>query len=717
MHAALSLLIFCLFYPARLRDEDRVVVSDPAKTLHASALLIDGHNDLPWIVRSNAASSFERYDIAGRLERGHTDIPRLREGGVKGQFWSVYVPADLDNKGGAARTTMEQIDLVYRMVARYPDVLEMAYTADDIQRIAKSGKIASLIGIEGGHAIENSLGALRMFYRLGARYMTLTHTDNLDWADSATDEPWHGGLTEFGEEVVREMNRLGMLVDISHVSADTMRQVLRVSQAPVIASHSSAFALAPHPRNVPDDVLKLVAANGGVVMVNFYSGFIHPDAAKRSAQWHSVRRELRAKYADDAEFRQALDAWEKEHPLPRATLGQVLDHIDHIAQVAGVDHVGIGSDFDGITSTPVGLEDVSCFPRITQGLLDRRYSESDIRKVLGGNLLRAFHEAERVAAKLQRERLPSLERIRSGDRREAARGTPEQMALDYLAREVPRWFDENQCFSCHNNGDAARALYEAQRRGYNVSAQALADTTEWLGRPDTWDENRGDGRFSDKQLARVQFAAALRTAAQSGRQDLRRPLPLAAGLVAENQQPDGSWRIEAAESLGSPATYGTALATWQARESLHAADPQRFREQIARADRWLGEFPMNNVLDAAVACWAAGRLESPVAIQRRRHALEHLRRTQSSDGGWGPYAAAPPEPFDTAIVLLALASASDQDEVRPMLSRGRAFLLATQQPDGSWPETTRPPGAESYAQRLSTTGWATLALLQTSQAD
>src|SRR5262245_47001714 len=254
--------------------------SERARAVHASAILVDGHNDLPWEVRLESPSGFAGYDIASRLDRGHTDIPRLRAGGVKAQFWSVYVPANLVQRGGATRTTLEQIDFVHRMVARYPETFELALSAADIERIAKSGKIASLIGVEGGHSIENSLGTLRMLYRLGARYMTLTHTDTLDWADSATDTARHGGLAPFGEEVVREMNRLGMLVDISHVSAECMGDVLRVTRAPVIASHSSAFALAPHPRNVPDDVLELVKKNGGVVMVNFFSGFIDPEAAR-----------------------------------------------------------------------------------------------------------------------------------------------------------------------------------------------------------------------------------------------------------------------------------------------------------------------------------------------------------------------------------------------------------------------------------------------------
>ncbi len=296
------------------------------------------------------------------------------------------------------------------MVDRYPDAFEMAYTADDVERIAHSGKIASLIGIEGGVAIENSFAQLRAFAALGARYMTLTHGSTLDWADSATDDPRHDGLSPFGERVVKEMNRLGMLVDISHVSPATMADALRVSQAPVIASHSSAFAICPSPRNVPDDILAAVKQNGGVVMVNFYSGFIVPDSGKRM---RAVIDEMRTKYPDRAERTKAMQAWFRTEgsKLPRGTYRDVADHIDHIAKVAGIDHVGIGSDFDGITMWPVGLDDVSSYPRLTEELLRRGYSEADVHKILGGNVLRAFRHAGEVAKQLRVTTPPEVDEI------------------------------------------------------------------------------------------------------------------------------------------------------------------------------------------------------------------------------------------------------------------------------------------------------------------
>lgn len=384
-------------------DDQPAAVSDRAMKVHMSGLLFDGHNDLPWRLREERDFTFQKNDLSTRLNAGQTDIPRLRSGGVKAQFWSVYIPSEHPNP---ARTVTEQIDLVHRMVERYPNDLEMAYSADDVERIVRSGKIASLIGIEGGVAIEDDLAQLRAFHRLGARYMTLTHNTTLAWADAATDTHKHGGLTEFGERVVREMNRLGMLVDISHVSPETMADALRVSQAPVIASHSSAFAIAPHPRNVPDDILRQITTNGGVVMVNFYSGFIVPQYA---AKMNAARKELREKHPDPADYRRAYEEWLKSTKLPHGTISDVADHIDHLVKVAGVDHVGIGSDFDGITAWPAGLDDVSCFPRITEELLKRGYSETDVHKILGANVLRAFRKAGDVAVKLRASRAPEVD--------------------------------------------------------------------------------------------------------------------------------------------------------------------------------------------------------------------------------------------------------------------------------------------------------------------
>ncbi len=376
-----------------------VKLTEEALAIHRAALVFDGHNDLPWQFRKRNDLSFRTIDLRKpQKSLGlHTDIPRLRQGGVGAQFWAAYVDTETTKQGVAVKQTLEQIDVIHRLVRTYPDVFEMALTAAEVERIRKKGKIASLIGVEGGHSIDNSLGVLRTYYQLGVRYMTLTHSDNTDWADSATDKPRHKGLTKFGEEVVREMNRLGMLVDISHVSADTMRHALRITRAPLIASHSSAFALAGHPRNVPDDVLKLVKANGGVVMVNFYSGFITPEGVRASRGLVDAYRGMAKKYPDARQRRAALEAWKKENPLPAGSIHHVVDHIEHVIKVAGVDHVGLGSDYDGITSAPHQLEDVSCYPYITQELLNRGYKKEEIVKVLGLNALRVLRQAENVA--------------------------------------------------------------------------------------------------------------------------------------------------------------------------------------------------------------------------------------------------------------------------------------------------------------------------------
>jgi len=327
----------------------------------------------------------------------------LRAGGVGGQFWSVYVPATMQGKE-AVRATLEQIDIVDRMVAKYPDTFVLARTADDVERAFKAGKIASMIGMEGGHSIDSSLATLRMMHALGAGYMTLTHSKNVPWADSATDKPALGGLSSFGEDVVREMNRLGMLVDLSHVSADTMADALRVTRAPVIFSHSSARAVCGHPRNVPDEILKLLPANGGVVMVTFVPSFIAPVAGANYLEEYTMYSAMQEQYAGEPEkLRAALAEYRKTHPAPKATLSMVADHIDHIRKVAGIDHIGLGSDFDGIDTVVEGLEDVSKYPALTAELLRRGYSDGDIKKILGLNVLRVMRKAEGVAASLKSE--------------------------------------------------------------------------------------------------------------------------------------------------------------------------------------------------------------------------------------------------------------------------------------------------------------------------
>jgi membrane dipeptidase len=377
-----------------------VELTDAALQIHREAILIDGHNDLPYQYRKRGDGSFEAIDLRQPQKKLHTDIPRLRKGGVGGQFWSAYVEAEKLKGPDAVKATLEQIDVIHQLVRTYPDTFEMAGTVDDIVRIRKAGKIASLIGVEGGHSIDNSLSVLRLYHRLGVRYLTLTHSLTLDWADSATDDPKSNGLSPFGEQVVQEMNRLGMLVDISHVSPATMRHAIRVSKAPVIASHSSAFAIAQHPRNVADDVLQLIKEKDGVVMVNFYSGFVVPEGARATQEMFKVYRELKAKYKDEKELQQALDQWRKEHPYPSGSVHHLVDHIDHIVKIASVDHVGLGSDYDGIQRTPAQLEDVSCYPYITQELLNRGYQKDDIVKILGGNLLRVMRKAEEVSRSL-----------------------------------------------------------------------------------------------------------------------------------------------------------------------------------------------------------------------------------------------------------------------------------------------------------------------------
>jgi membrane dipeptidase len=389
-----------------------------ARTLQSRFPLIDGHNDLPWALREKFERDFSKIDLKKPQPQLMTDITRLREGGVGAQFWSVYVPVDMQGKE-AVRVTMEEIDTVYRLVRAYPDVFEMATTADDIERIHRSGRVASLIGMEGGHSIDCSLATLRMFYRLGARYMTLTHSSNTPWADSATDTPKVNGLSAFGKAVVREMNWLGMLVDLSHVSPAAMNAALDASRAPVIFSHSSARALCDVARNVPDEVLQRLPRNGGVVMVSFVPGFTSEAVRVYELKRDQESKRLAAlKGSSEKAVQDGLTQWDRANPAPRATLAQVADHIDHIRKVAGLDHVGIGSDFDGISSTPVGLEDVSKYPGLTAELMRRGYADADIGKILGGNLLRVMRQAETVAAQMQKQGGPSDARIETLDKRQ-----------------------------------------------------------------------------------------------------------------------------------------------------------------------------------------------------------------------------------------------------------------------------------------------------------
>jgi membrane dipeptidase len=372
-----------------------------ARRLLRSTILIDGHNDLPIAMRGYepAPSDVVAYDLRGRSP-GETDIPRLREGLVGAQFWSVYIPGE--GGGPYARMQLEQIDLARRVIARYPDSFRLAGTAAEIRAAHRAGRIASLLGMEGGYGLENSLGPLRAYYDLGVRYMTLTHNTHTDWADSANQlPPRHGGLTAFGEEVVREMNRLGMLVDLAHTSAETMADALRVSEAPVIWSHASARGVCDVPRNVPDEILRELPRNGGVVMVTFVAPFVDCEVAKVTVP-ASMELGLRARAAASAEERRRIfTEGMKAIQAPPTSIGKVADHIEHVRRVAGVDHVGIGGDFDGNPWWPTGLSDVSMYPNLFAELVRRGWSDRDLRKLAGENLLRAMAQAERVAQRLQ----------------------------------------------------------------------------------------------------------------------------------------------------------------------------------------------------------------------------------------------------------------------------------------------------------------------------
>lgn len=413
---AIAALLFALAAPSFLHARFQGEPKDlwrRAAALHKEAIVIDTHNDVTTPILDRGFDLGMDGAAPDAKIKTHTDLRRMKQGGIDAQFFAIYVAAEFVNKkpsegGGAARRALDMIDVVYEQVRRHSDVLEMAYTSDDIRRIVKKGKIAALMGIEGGHAIENSLGALRMFYKLGVRYMTLTHSNTNDWADSSgdIDDPrvkHHNGLTEFGRKVVLEMNKLGMMVDISHVSDKTFYDVIEVSRAPVIASHSSARALADHPRNMTDDMLKAVAKNGGVVMVNFADIFVDPRKAELAKRERAKRRELEAQFQNDpGRVQEEIRKWRAANPSPGKTpLSMLIDHIEHIARVAGIDHVGLGSDFDGVTGLPEGMEDISKLPNITYELMKRGFSERDIKKILGENFLRVMSEVERVAAQLR----------------------------------------------------------------------------------------------------------------------------------------------------------------------------------------------------------------------------------------------------------------------------------------------------------------------------
>ncbi len=379
-----------------------------AKAVLARSILFDGHNDLPWAIREYKAAPGDvaAYDIREHAPRGgQTDIPRLREGRVGAQFWSVYTPPEAE--GHFARTQLEQIEIARQLIARYPDTFQLAGTAADIRAAKATGRIGSMLGLEGGHAIEDSLGALRAYYDLGVRYMTLTHNRHTNWADSAMQEPpAYGGLTALGERVVHEMNRIGMLVDLSHTSADTMRDAIHVSQAPVIFSHSSAWALCEIPRNVPDDVIGMLPKNGGVLMVTFVSGFISQAAADVTLpmiQEYMARSAGKTLAEQDAIYKEI----QARTVMPAVTIAEVADHIEYIRKMIGVDYIGIGSDYDGNENWPEGLSDVSMFPNLFAELVRRGWSDEDLAKVAGGNVLRALEQAEAVARRLQTETPPN----------------------------------------------------------------------------------------------------------------------------------------------------------------------------------------------------------------------------------------------------------------------------------------------------------------------
>ncbi len=397
-----------------LPADDQSALHVVARALLDRFPLIDGHNDLAWALREAGCLDPAKTDIAASVAFTQTDLPRLAGGGVGGQFWSVWVPAELQGDAAVA-TTLEQIDLVRQLIARYPDALELALTADDVQRITAAGRLASLIGAEGGHSIASSLGVLRTLFLLGVRYMTLTHNLNVPWADSATDSPAAGGLTEFGREVVREMQRLGMLVDLSHVAATTMSDALDIAEAPVIFSHSSARAVCDHPRNVPDDILARLAGNGGLCMITFVPAFVSPACRDWALELQAEMDRRGLDYRDIASRKELREEWLASHPRPTATLRDVVAHAEHVREVAGIDHIGVGGDYDGVDRLPEGLADVSCYPALIAALLDRGWSERDCGKLANQNLIRVLREAELAAGLITARRAPSAARIEDLD--------------------------------------------------------------------------------------------------------------------------------------------------------------------------------------------------------------------------------------------------------------------------------------------------------------
>jgi membrane dipeptidase len=388
--------------PARIRD------------LLAEHPVVDGHNDLPWAARERVGYDWDRLDISRPGCPTHTDLPRLRAGGVGAQFWSVFVPATLQGDA-AVSATLEQVDAVHAMTARYAGELALATTRGDVERAWSHGRIASLLGAEGGHSIDSSLGVLRMLHALGVRYLTLTHNDNVPWADSATDEPVLGGLSPFGREVVREMNRLGMLVDLSHVSADTMHDALDVAQAPVLFSHSSARAVCDHPRNVPDDVLARLADNGGACLVTFVPKFVSPAVREWDLETREAAELAGVDVRDDADYRAFSFERALLRPAPKATIEDVVAHCEHVREVAGREHIGLGGDYDGVDAQPLGLEDVSGYPRLLAALADRGWSDADLAALTAGNALRVLGDAERRSSEIALTRGPSLARIEDLD--------------------------------------------------------------------------------------------------------------------------------------------------------------------------------------------------------------------------------------------------------------------------------------------------------------